>query len=818
MPPITTAYPCPECGKTYKAKETLTRHRKNHTTTSQYSCHLCDSSFKRKDLLTRHVATHESKEDGQLRTRRANNSSCDRCSTRKLRCDGNTPCTNCADAEQQCCYQDTQRSMAGTSYETNNDKTAPDSSFIGVSLGSDTGVQSSWNNLDNDVPYFDPLANDMATWPWMYEAMYMQNESLWHGTGDSIGNINQDDLVDFGPGFRGRIATDTDRRNTVHSDVASLRNIDNSSADQVHENLHQQAIPSQRVASRKHDNLTDAAPTAASPPRTFSRSVTPEVTVRREALVIEVVTNSLEYAVDPSHGVWDREDTSKKMVDTFELRQDGIEPEMALDYFVGLYFKHFYLLWPLFHQKTLQTVHLDSPYLYLTLSAVGSAFAGQRAWSYHSLLLNALRTKLTTACFCDCMPEHQLEYLLGSLELVRISFMYFGHPRALTATQMIGGALIYVARRLDLFGGAILSGQLPHALNQKVGSPQWIRNETRKHLAVGLLMLESDVSLLFGTRPLVSAEEFGIALPCSHGVWISESPSPPVLTGENREMFLFSHLVHIALDPNEVYPILDPFVMKMILHGLQDQVWRFSYEHGFMYQFRRSSPGVCSFRQGNQTSTDFLDHSLRPMRAYWQGRNNLIAALDRWKRTLAGNALPDHAKSQRSSLLAGHLLFHLSFMKIHAPISAIHKLFLDTSSRNSNPSAICLLKDWAGTEDGIAAARHALTVRALLQSELDRNEEDRAKFMVLSQLGMFHAAAILWALAGSCPEPGLMIDDPLTNQDITIGRGSVSDLMRSYTKILSLVALKWYGMSSIQTTVSDMAKISFPLDEKVAES
>ena len=88
MPATHPGYACPECGKSYKAKETLTRHRKNHDATAQYTCHLCSSSFRRRDLLSRHVATHESREDGQLRTRRANHSACERCLQRKLRCNG----------------------------------------------------------------------------------------------------------------------------------------------------------------------------------------------------------------------------------------------------------------------------------------------------------------------------------------------------------------------------------------------------------------------------------------------------------------------------------------------------------------------------------------------------------------------------------------------------------------------------------------------------------------------------------------------------------------------------------------------------------
>lgn len=833
MPPSISSYTCPECGKSYRAKETLTRHRKNHESFSPYYCHLCSNSFKRKDLLTRHIATHESKDDGQLRARRANNSACQRCSLRKLRCDGLNPCSKCSGALEPCRYlafhfsrdqpEHAQEIEAGVvNFASVDDGPSQTQPLFTASTHSQQlqSVDNPWNSSEYADQYYDPTALDSSGWPWLHEAMYMQNESMWPGSSSTdrstYANVSLAPIDVGATSVANSLANISVVPNTVVDSASGVENFTGLPEQASTARIDPSSYPvnqSSSYTSSQPEQQNDQAPQPGL--RDFSKPPTPRIKTGRETVLDEIVTSSLQYAENPSFGIWNRQETCAKIFKVFDLSGVGVSADSILDYFVGLYFMHFHLLWPLFHQKTLQAVHRDAPYLYLTLSAVGSAFAGDAAWQYHALLLNALRRRLTLACFSDTMPDHQLECLCGALELIRISYMYFGHARALTAVQMVGGALIYLARKLDLFGGVVLSNQLPLETSRRFASPQWIRSETRKHLAAGLLMLENDVSLLFGTRPLVSAEEFGISLPCSHGVWTSESVTPPDLSQVQVQQPLFSQLVHIALDLNEPYPNLDPFAMKMIMHGIQDHVWRYSYEHGFMYQFGQAGRGIAPVRpcsSGISSDPDLLDHSRRPMKDYWRGRQRLVQVLDRWKQTLETNALPQHAESQRSSLLAGHLLFHLSFMKIWAPLSSIHQLFLDTGQGNTNNAAAHVVRAWAHTEDASKAAHHALTVRAVLKKELDRAKEARAKFMVLSQLGMFHGAAILWAITGTRPESELRIFDPLVGEDIGLSKASSPALMLNYAEILKHIALEWYGMSSIQATVNDMAHIHFPLE------
>ena len=830
MPPVTSNFTCPDCGKQYKAKETLTRHRKNHETSAQYTCSTCSNTFKRKDLLTRHIATHESKERGVLRARRANNSACERCSLRKLRCDGSTTCSGCARASEPCIH----RADQGDTGILTENQGASETGISFPSDGSEYGqaaiapaepalafmpqmeFDSNWATAYDAGEQYNPNAFELSGWPWLHEAMYMQNENIWPSAAHAgyfgneySGNISLSLTTGQASSrHNGGLQVVRNAEHAAHADINTpIPELATAFAQSQTGNL---SLPVDQYD--QHTDNTNRSGDEQDPTHlqngisNFSRPGTPEPIAKREAVIHEIVSYSLKHAEDPAFGIWNRQQTSSKISQTFDLSRLGVAPDGVLDHFVGLYFENFHMLWLLFHQKTLQAVYRDAPYLYLTLSVIGSAFAGQDACLYHTILLNALRKTLTRACFSDTMPDHQLESLCGSLQLVRISFMYFGHARALTAIQMIGGALIYLARKLDLFGSAALSGHLPCEINGRVGSPRWIRSETRKHLAAGLLLLESDVSLLFGTRPLVSAEEFGVSLPCSLGIWTSESPSPPIPAGEDVERPLFSQLVRIALDLDEPFPDLDSWTMKLIMYGVQEHVWRYSWEQGFMYRFGQNA----GENPENRTNHKLSDHSRRPMKDYWTGRERLIRALNRCNETLSANTVLRHAQSQRSNLLAGRVLFHLSFMKLMAPLSFIHQIFLDTSQHNPNGPATRTVKAWAHTEEASNAAHHALKVRALLKIELDRENRKRAKFMVLSQLGMFHAAAILWAIAGARNASELRVLDPLTNEEIQLNQASNSVLMHEYAEVLHNLGPEWYSMSSFLATVNDMASVKFP--------
>ena len=98
-------YPCPDCDKSYRAKETLNRHRKNHARTAEHICQICSVAFRRKDLLLRHSKIHRGDDsNGEPKDRQRIRQACDRCSKLKTKCDANSPCTSCVRGQHECSY------------------------------------------------------------------------------------------------------------------------------------------------------------------------------------------------------------------------------------------------------------------------------------------------------------------------------------------------------------------------------------------------------------------------------------------------------------------------------------------------------------------------------------------------------------------------------------------------------------------------------------------------------------------------------------------------------------------------------------------
>ena len=531
-----------------------------------------------------------------------------------------------------------------------------------------------------------------------------------------------------------------------------------------------------------------------------------------------------------------------------------------LHYFVDLFLEHFYPLWPMFRKHTF--VHdRTAPHLFMTLASIGSMYAGKAAATYGFLTHESIRLKLIIAPFQSQLPEEAYEPLCQSMVLIQVAALYFGHKQAFSVAQQLGSIIVSHARKINLFNNTIAfqnierqNGRTPKA-DEIVSN--WVRSEARKRLAFGILRAEVFVGILLNTRPLVSFEEVNLELPCSNDIWSLEpiKLEQYVLGRYNRvderRGYLYSDLVRIALDRGEALPNLNPVEFELILFGLQQLVWRFSHDLGLMprltgsyglepkierqndlfgsWSFSLQHPDhpenghhwSSSSGAGLSDRADLLDSSIRDMNDLKTDYARASLVLRKWKQSFAASTMSTEILHARSSLLASRLLYHLSFVRLRADIHTFHLLAhkLVKGDQNQTPiqNFVSSGYRWAASRDAKVALEHACAIWSLISSETDRSSQGRAKFNIASHISLYHAAAVVWAFAGTheiISEASLDMGETRgksIREEFRIYRGNNAGLMSNFAALLKKITPAWITISSFTNSLSIMASRPFPL-------
>jgi hypothetical protein len=531
-----------------------------------------------------------------------------------------------------------------------------------------------------------------------------------------------------------------------------------------------------------------------------------------------------------------------------------------LHYFVDLFLEHFYPLWPMFRKHTF--VHdRTTPHLFMTLASIGSMYAGKAAATYGFLTHESMRLKLIIAPFQFQLPEEAYEPLCQSMVLIQVAALYFGHKQAFSVAQQLGSVIVSHARKINLFNNTIAFQNIERQNGRTPKTDEivsnWVRSEARKRLAFGILRAEVFVGILLNTRPLVSFEEVNLELPCSNDIWSYEQTKLEkyVLSRYNRvderRGYLYSDLVRIALDRGEALPNLNPVEFELILFGLQQLVWRFSHDLGLMPRLTGSyglEPkierqndlfGSWSFslqhadhpetghrwnslsEKGLSDRADLLDSSVRDMNDLKADFARASLVLRKWKQSFAASTMATEVVNARSSLLASRLLYHLSFVRLRADIHTFHLLAhkLVKGDQNQTPIQhfVSSVYRWAASRDAKVALEHACAIWSLISSETERSSQGRAKFNIASHISLYHAAAVVWAYAGThdtTSEASLDMGETRgksTRDDYRIQRGNNAGLMSNFAALLKKITPAWITISSFTNSLSIMASRPFPL-------
>ena len=656
-------------------------------------------------------------------------------------------------------------------------------------------------DLDAAPFWENSLWPQAATWPWLHEDLFLQKDPEWvdgsHVWPTSSNNMSQaatpgnlDTLSNPNPAGSWQVGIPND-----FSNRASPLN-----------------VPLQHAAHR-------AEPSG--------------VAATQEQVTSELMKIALDFSksagdLSERASLWQR--TSCKVEDAFELQ--GVLPAVGsskhvLGHFVWLFFERFHSLWPLFWKHDLVVDGLR-PHLYITLSSIGSIYAGDAAANYHFQILEALRMQLLLATLQHQLPEEIHESLCQSLVLIQAAAIYFGHKMAFSTAQQLGSIVVSLARKMNLFAeikASRLGSDESPKLSEEDLSRRWVQNETRKRLAFGILRTEVYVSLLLGTRPLVSSEELNLHTPSSDTLWngchgqIGPSQVVAYLASPVQEQqgYLFSDLVCIALEKDEQLPNLRNEELELLFFGLQHYIWRFSHDPGLSRRLSINFDAE-NIKEKRTDRRDLL-HLRREMRDLKNDYDRTMSGLEKCKRSLTANASPAQVMHQRNSLLSSHLLYNLSIIKLRADLPTIHRLVLNNILKDEPcHDAVLAVHKWSVTAEAVVAMEQACASWLLITTEMKRPAGGRANFNILSHITLLHAAVVVWAYACTHKEPTsarLDLDQSGTTdskaEDLRLYRANNAVLMAHFASLLKEINPVWAGASSYHVTVSAISEKPLPL-------
>lgn len=493
----------------------------------------------------------------------------------------------------------------------------------------------------------------------------------------------------------------------------------------------------------------------------------------------------------PAH-IWSNATQDLSALLHIELQLDyehgATTTEAVLRHFVRLYSEHFHQLWPLLPRHTLES-GIMHPLLYLVLASIGAMYMGGSGSEYGTLLHNAVRQRLIQPMDIDDSDD-SLVWLAQARLLIQVAALYFGQPRAFSYAQHLGTLLIAQSRRMHLFSETNHQKQLLQLRKMRGVAPDtlcldlWLSIEERRRLAFGIFRGDTFTSVLLNTKPLLSLEEIALEFPTCNSVFNGGANLEPRLAldmiehhrSPNQDMRA-SDVFHVLLERDEILPPLEPVAHEILLFGLQSHVWRFSYDRqllerltagagadlsvgagspdthegdphasddSLLFGFLRS-PSRKRRRDTFTSNAESLDNRSYRMADLISEQQRLMAAMAKWERSLPLAKSFARNEEDRSYLLSSLILYHLSSMRLHAPVDDIHQIHYRLANKQSVPQDVLdNVLAWKRSARARIAVKRVHSVCSLITQESQRDQK-RSQLNFNAYVGLHHGAGILWA-------------------------------------------------------------------------
>jgi hypothetical protein len=534
----------------------------------------------------------------------------------------------------------------------------------------------------------------------------------------------------------------------------------------------------------------------------------------------------------------------------------------CLDHLVHLYWENFWALWPMISAYSFDTNNIN-PVLYLAISSIGAMYGGSKASHFGVLLHEALREMLCEPLLSSDESDSSLLSLAQARLLTQVAALYFGQKRAFSAAQHLGSVLVAQTRRMDLYSTSRHQRELSHVPTSTQESPEnsrwlarWLLSESRKRLAYGILRAEVYTSVLLNARPMLCAEEIALELPCSNYLWLTRFSSDSHFiaairqdaTSNMSEGLPFSDVVKIIMERNEITFPLSVVSQELLIFGLQEHVWRTCHDPDMLHRLTgagsdsneiydglEGSPYIQDRPASSRTAPPHRNRSLsmnagayslesrltnrsRQMVGLRNDHKTTASALYNWRQLLTARHR-ELTRSERTSLMSGLLLFHISFLRMFAPIEKLHHIsYRIGSSTGPEGEIVRAVWSWSQSEHAKIAVEHACIIWSLLFQECSQEEDTRAWFNFLALLGLHHSSVVIWTFSGTHTGDPSEGDSPAmtlgvagdAENKLPVILGMSRDLMTMFVRLYSYISPAWSVRSSFSAAAVRLANSEFP--------
>jgi hypothetical protein len=454
-----------------------------------------------------------------------------------------------------------------------------------------------------------------------------------------------------------------------------------------------------------------------------------------------------------------------------------------------------------------------SPIIFLIIVSIGARFAGEKAAQYGVMLHSRLRALFFASLQVQPTSDEQHVSLTFGM-LITAAEIYLGTDNNFFQAQQLIAILVTQSRRSGLFKAKRSSQN--NISDESNGDSDfilaaWIDAESKKRIAFEIFRLESYLSSIANIKPLLSAKELHIELPCSSYLWNMSGHDWKRRTIEAIEQLSthrrrpFSDLVELFIDGCEIGQQLNVEDLERLLLAVQEKLWCFCENQGLWSHLEEEFPP--STLSGEESGDIFH----MPVRTFTTLRSNFdqsISALKKWEKTSSQCLQLSNSRSEHEIYVRGQIEFHTTFIRLNTPLDTLSQI----ASGSRDPQDLLDIHTWRQSFRARTAMEHSQKLWSVVKQNSESIVGIPTRFDLVYLIALHHAALVVWAWTGAGEK--YLDETDVYPTPMFDGRCLVKEnsrqIVEGFKKLIGDMSPSWFGPTLFVTVIDTIIATEFP--------